>query len=206
LFSPLGATAKRAFELQIVAAIEGTDVGAESYWYKAVDDIKEQQGLTDTEVSEFRSKGLLFYVETMKRLYVKLYTPVLGPIDQDVRINDLVVTVHFSGIGATKEGAIRAWVFSPFYKQQDIHNDVVHKLQLEVLKNLYKEVGYVPGQPAKIYVVGSNEKELRALSFETAVKDKMYQKELLLTGCALDNDVHYPVVPCLNKPCLCRGK
>jgi hypothetical protein len=206
LFSPLGATAKRAFELQITAALAQEDKGVETYWYQAADEIKKEQGLTDTEIVVVKTNGLRQYAEVVKRLYLPWYTPVIGLVDQDVKLRELTVTVHYSGVGITKEGAIRAWVFSPFYKQADIYNDVVHKLQHEVLKSLYKEVGYVPGQPAKIYVVGSNDKELRALSFETTAKDKMYQKELLLTECALENDIHYPVVPCLNKPCLCRGK
>ena len=205
LYSPLGLIARYAFETQMSEAITGQQREIKDYFDEAAELVGLSNSLTATEIEKLKTKGIVHYSEVMKKLYLSLYTPVIGSLDKHIKLNDLTIDIHYSGIGRTKEGAIRAWVFSPFFKQQDIYSDIVHRLQHEVIKSLYKEIGYIEGQPAKIYVIGSTATELKVVSFETLGRDKMYIKELALVEAIVTNNIHYRTVPCLHKQCMCRG-
>lgn len=196
---------EKAFEYLIVQELDGYPFGekdTKTLFLKAVQWLASKAKLTIPEYQDVAIRGAAIFDTFLSGISLKKYIPIWGPLDQNIKLRELVITTHISGIARTPIGAIRAWTFSPYELERDILWDPIHRIQYEYLIELSKEhEGLAPRFSPILYIGYLTKGSIRLTSIDKLENQDKYHKAIESIESLILNNHKYPIVPCPYSLC-----
>lgn len=129
--------------------------------------------------------------------------PIVGPFEQNIKINEFSIQTKFLGIARNGSGALRGFVLTPYINSKDIKLSVVHQLQREVLIQYCKDNNIESSQSPKLITIGlsTNNNLYKSLILEKKMKNFDWKKYLNVTSQLINKEFYYPNVPCRDLQC-----
>ena len=196
---------EKAFEFMIVQELDGYPFGEKenkSLYLKAVQWLSQTAKLTVSEYQDTAIRGAAIFDDFLKSISLKNYIPVWGPLNQNIKLKELVLTIHISGLARTPVGALRAWTFSPYDLERDILWDPVHRVQYEYLVELSREHTDVSPRFNPILYIGYLSKgTIKLTSIDKLEKQDLYKNNISKIEDTIMANYKYALVPCPHSLC-----
>lgn len=203
--------AKEAIEILATSYTENSfeDRNISNLFFNSIEICKEKYQFSDEQTDEILLYGISSFNKLIQRLKLWHLIPISGPVDRQITLNKLTVDIHLSCLLMTPKQVFRGIVFSPLYFKKDIDWNLVHRLQYETLKNLYKTTinNPVRGQTPKLFIIGwGGHKGYRVNTIEKNIKKDDLDKHISLTESMILSDYHWPMTCCNFFKCPFRDK